>query len=640
MGKPYDQEMQALPKTLEWARGTNIEAFLGSVRTASTGPLVAVGSGGSLSTAYALAHAHQVATGQVASVLTPMEASATRLDPSTAIWLLSASGNNVDVVSAARSIAPREPRQVVALLGRKGSKVERVASTHPYIDCHIFAPPTGKDGFLATNSLFGSAALITRAFSAATSSGENPLASPHLTALVEHTSAVVEDWMEQVAPTLERDNLVVLHGPASALGAIDLESKFTEAALGQVQLADYRNFAHGRHHWLAKRGKTSAVLAFISDEDTDIASRTLSLIPAEVPVARVHLPGSTLGITLASLLAAFRITQWAGKHIGIDPGRPGVPEFGRKLYHLRPSQPKPEARAAKTTTRQVTAIQRKTGRSLEALTQSGEWEMWRTCLRRFEHELSTARFGAVVVDYDGTVVDTRHRFDPPSNEMASELTRLLDLGLMIGVATGRGKSVRVALRKVIPEKHWGRVIIGYYNGAALGPLGDEQTPQAAAPTCEIVQAAEKLREHPAILTHGTIELREHQLTLTGDRALSEQQLWEIAHGVTRGLEGVFSVARSSHSVDILDDFASKLRVGEQLRARGMSQDILSIGDRGRWPGNDHEFLAQPLSLSVDECSVDPSTCWNLAPAGHRGVAATLHALRSLHPLADGTVVWR
>jgi hypothetical protein len=57
--------------------------------------------------------------------------------------------------------------------------------------------------------------------------------------------------------------------------------------------------------------------------------------------------------------------------------------------------------------------------------------------------------------------------------------------------------------------------------------------------------------------------------------------------------------------------------------------VLCIGDRGRWPGNDFALLQEPYSLSVDEVSPDPNTCWNLAPPGHRGIQVTLDYLQSL-----------
>ena len=152
--------------------------------------------------------------------------------------------------------------------------------------------------------------------------------------LLPDTSAAPEAWESATAPLWTRPTTLVLYGPSTRVGAIDIESKFAEAALGHVQLADYRNFAHGRHHWLAKRSETSAVLAFISDADRALAERTLNLLPADVPQARVSFDGGPSAAALASLLAALRITGWAGAGRGIDPGRPGVPEFGRKLYHL------------------------------------------------------------------------------------------------------------------------------------------------------------------------------------------------------------------------------------------------------------------------------------------------------------------
>ena len=85
--------------------------------------------------------------------------------------------------------------------------------------------------------------------------------------------------------------------------------------------------------------ETSAVLAFITDADRALAERTLDLLPVEVPQARIEFAGGANALMLASLLAALRITGWAGVSRGIDPGRPGVPKFGRKLYHLRLPRP-------------------------------------------------------------------------------------------------------------------------------------------------------------------------------------------------------------------------------------------------------------------------------------------------------------
>jgi hypothetical protein len=85
-----------------------------------------------------------------------------------------------------------------------------------------------------------------------------------------------------------RQYLIVLCGRATRAAAWDVESRFHEAALGPVQVADYRNFAHGRHHWLAKHRERSGVVAFVTPEERDVAEKTLRLIPRDVPVCRLE----------------------------------------------------------------------------------------------------------------------------------------------------------------------------------------------------------------------------------------------------------------------------------------------------------------------------------------------------------------
>jgi hypothetical protein len=122
-------------------------------------------------------------------------------------------------------------------------------------------------------------------------------------------------WKREAERLWSRQTLVVLHGPATNAAAVDLESKFTEAALGNLQIADYRNFAHGRHHWLAKHGNVSGVLAFSSESDRLLATKTLSLLPKDIPVVRIDFEGNFLQVSLASLLTALHVAGWAGDSI-------------------------------------------------------------------------------------------------------------------------------------------------------------------------------------------------------------------------------------------------------------------------------------------------------------------------------------
>ena len=505
------------------------------------------------------------------------------------------------------------------------------ADIHSSICCST-PPPAGKDGFLATNSPLGFTVLLTRAYTDVFGSGSDWEDTVDcLEPLLPNTSTALEAWESATAPLWARPTTLVLYGPSTRIGAIDIESKFTEAALGHVQLADYRNFAHGRHHWLAKRSETSAVLAFISDADRALAERTLDLLSADVPQARVSFDGGPSAAALASLLVALRVTGWAGISRGIDPGRPGVPKFGRRLYHLPLPRPRRVSGLPRLTPREAAAITRKAGAGLGHLAASGEFGRWREALAAFRKRLRDARFVGIVLDYDGTVVDARHRFDPPKPEMAAELARLAGAGVRVAIATGRGKSVRHDMQRCLPRALWPLVLVGYYNGAEVALLDDDSAPDGSENVCVALQPlSEALSRHPELSESVCQEDRRSQITLQAASVMSKGRLWDLVHHVIQliGADDV-GVTRSDHSVDIVAAGVSKLNVVRRLRETVGDAPILAIGDRGRWPGNDHELLSEPFALGVDEISVDSTTCWHLGKPGQRGPTVTLEYLSTL-----------
>ena len=632
MPRSYAGEMTKLAATFDWAATADLDPLRRAVRTAGLSPLRAVGSGGSLTGAHALAGLHQRYTGHLAAVTTPLEAVGESLDATVATWLLSAGGGNADILSAAKMLIPREPRQLGVLCGREASPLAQLCRRHPFVDLLLYPPPAGKDGFLATNSLLGFTTLLTRAYAAEFGSDDDwPDTVAYLKRLLRDTAGALQSWEADTIPLWTRSTTLVLHGPSTRIGAIDLESKFTEAALGHLQLADYRNFAHGRHHWLAKRGQSSAVVAFVTDADRAIAERTLDLIPKDVPQARIPFDGGPSAVALASLLAALRITGCVGRTRGIDPGRPGVAEFGRKIYNLRLPRTRRIARLPRLTARKAAAIARKAGVAPGDLGALDDLGHWRDALTAFLTRLCSARFGGVVLDYDGTVVDTRRRSEPADPEMISELVRFAEAGARIGIATGRGASVRRDLQKRLPRALWPLVLVGYYNGAEITSLDDDGAPNGARRVCDALQSlADALRCQPALSNCARQEDRPFQITLEATRAMPGKRLWDLAHEaiLTTGVHDV-AVMSSSHSVDIVAGGVSKLNVVRRLRETVGDEPILAIGDRGRWPGNDHELLSEPFALGVDEINVDPATCWHLGKPGQRGPAVTIEYLSAL-----------
>ena len=641
MGKPYAEELSRLDETYAWALEAPLDALSAAVRVASADPLITVGSGGSYTSAQFTAAVHREFTSGTASAMTPLEAVST---PQTlrgsALMMLTAGGKNPDVVGAFRRLVKREPRRFVVLCASTGSPLGGLAAEHPQVDFIDFQPPSDKDGFLATNSLIASAVLVLRAYASAT--GADHRLPPSLEALVGVRSFPnpVEgvDWDSH--SFWRRETILLLYGPSTHAAAVDLESKFSEAALGSVQMADFRNFAHGRHHWLAKRSEASSVLALVTEDDRELAEALLGLLPKRVPTIKVELPGRGAHACLAGLVRVMLLTGQAGEVRGIDPGDPGVPAFGRRIYHLRAFGAGGTERHG-LPAREAAAIERKSGLTVPTLEARGQLERWRDAYRGFVARLSAAAFAGVVFDYDGTLCEEQHRFDPLPDDVAAELERLLQAGAIIGVATGRGKSVKRELRAAVDRRHWRRVVVGYYNGGDIALLDDDARPDGSESVSEpLARVAESLRSDPMLSALATLTFRRPQITIEpGPRGLGVEQLWGIAGRLLARPEAAgVNALRSGHSVDIVAPGVCKSAVVERvawLAPRGPDTPVLSIGDRGLWPGNDSLLLSGPYSLSADEVSPDPDSCWNLAKPGSRGPRAMLGYLARLRSSRAG-----
>ena len=638
MARPYAEELTKLAATFAWAATTDLRPLQQVIRGTGSSSLRAIGSGGSLTGAHVLAGLHQRYAGRLAAAVTPMAAMDAPLDDGVTAWLLSAGGANVDIVAAARALILREPRQLSILCGRQGSPLAELCRRHPFVNLLVYPPPAGKDGFLATNSLLGFSALLTRAYAMEFGLEAHwQEAVDCLEPLLLDADPTLMTWKTATTPLWTQSTTLVLHGSSTSVGAVDLESKFTEAALGHLQIADYRNFAHGRHHWLAKRSETSGVLAFITQADRSLAERTLRLIPPEVPQARLTFAGGPSAAALASLLAAIRITGWAGSVRGIDPGRPGVPAFGRKLYRLPLPRPRPARRLPRLTGRETAAITRKAGVEPGRLVGLGQFDHWHEALASFRDRLHDACFAGIVLDYDGTVVDTRSRFETAEPRIAGELVRLVESGVRVAIATGRGRSVRHDLQKFLPDELWHLVLVGYYNGAEVARLDDDSAPNGCRQmSSALLPLSEALKRHPELSAGVRQEDRPFQITLQPVSFMPPERLWDIVHKVIM-LTGTRDarVTRSGHSIDIVPSGVSKLNVVRRLRESIEEAPVLAIGDRGRWPGNDFELLSEPFALGVDEVSVDPATCWHLGEPGQRGPAVTLDYLSALEECDGG-----
>jgi hydroxymethylpyrimidine pyrophosphatase-like HAD family hydrolase/fructoselysine-6-P-deglycase FrlB-like protein len=631
MGKPYELELENLRQTYQWALRVPIGELCSFINASHGLPLVAVGSGGSFSAAHTAALLHQ-RTGIISKGVTPLEfVSFGESIQDTTVLILSAGGRNSDILSAFRFAATSEPRQLMAFCMRTQSPLANLCKDYRYTHFLDLDLPFGKDGFLAVNSLLAFVTILIRAYNDLLL--ENWVLPKDLPSISDIRQQFNDSSTQ---PLLDKNTWIILYGGWGLPAAVDFESKFTEAALCHVQIADYRNFAHGRHHWLAKRGRETGIVALITPAEKEMAQRTLNLLPQNIPSLQLTTDRSGPIGSLVLLVQVLHLVHLLGTAQGFDPGMPKIPTFGRRIYHLRLlSNSRPPVLPRGLDRGGAIAIIRKSRWSSLGSMGMKELGYWKHAYKAYIRRLECTPFGAVIFDYDGTLCDPKERYSGPPNEIIKELVRLLKGGIFIGIATGRGSSVRTDLQCLIGKKYWERILIGYYNGGDIALLSKGNHPDKTSPIHPSLQSIKNsLDNHQQFQRLCKYGCRPKQITIEP----LNPALWKITRSILldivakRRIPGI-KVLESGHSIDVIAPGVSKLDLvttceqdAKQIGSPGVA---LCIGDKGKWPGNDYELLSTPYSISVDTVSTDPSSCWNLSEPGHRGVQATLGYLKCI-----------
>lgn len=632
MGKPFEKELHKIEDTLQWAIQQDVSELRSELLHNRLIPLFIVGSGGSLSACQYAAILFQEC-GVMAKAVTPLELfySKNALRNSN-ILFISASGKNTDILFAYKTAISLEPSKIYSLCMKKASPLSKLAAEISISRHYEFDIPSGKDGFLATNSLVSFFAILHNVFQSTNDSISLPISN-------NNSLNDFDDFMRKVS---SNHTFNILYAGFGFPVAVDIESKLVEAALADVIISDYRNFGHGRHHWFAKRKANSAIIAIVTPEEELIAKKTLSLLPSDIPtlVIRTGYDNSFSSIDL--LVQSFYFIDALGKKQNIDPGRPGVPDYGSKLYNLRYASLFKE-KASMHGMERIAILRKVKTPSINELNDE-ERIFWSKAYESFKNTLKNTDYGAIVFDYDGTLCSSASRYTGISDEVTKELIRILAKGLVIGIATGRGQSVRNDLHSKIPTKYHSNVVIGYYNCADIGTLNNTQLPTKNGLRNVLLQEIFELIKNYSFPEEIFPELKPNQVTVEIKNKNSWQKIRStiIDLVLSKNYLGI-QILESSHSIDIIDQVSTcKLNILSYCKKIAVknkkAQDCLCIGDKGQWPGNDYQLLSSSYSLSVDEVSSLSEVCWNLVPPGMKDTKATLYYLSNLNFTKNGATI--
>jgi hypothetical protein len=570
--------------------------------------------------------------------MTPLEFSHSRqVVRGSAVIVVSGGGRNRDSIGSLERAIAWEADEVGVIAASQGSPLSALGQRYQDSVRVVELPSASpKDGFLATNSLLAILLAVWRWY--ARTDGQAYTSDDEIHSVVASAVGECRDGgplSQAIADILNKDNLFVIHGADVAPAVADLEARFTEGGIANLHMADARNFAHGRHNWFNRKANTS-VLGVSTEGEWAMVSGVLTALPSTVPNAHIRLATTGLGATVEATVIAMHVAGWAAAMRRVDIGRPRIPAFGRRLYHSPVLRASSMLRDSQRRRRDV-AVERKLAARGENFGDESAWLIAAAARSRFERQLHTNSYTAVVFDYDGTLCGRDARASGISPRIGEELTRLLSTGVEIAIASGRGHSLRSQLRNSLPDRWWASVVVAFYNGAVVCSLADDR-PLRDGEVYEPLLRLEKLLSSPSLGINGLeVNVRPQQLTIELAGEGRVRRLWARINEVVQELgDGDLTVTLSGHTIDVVPRDVSKVRVLSKLSSK--RDNVLTIGDQGGWPGNDFALMAATTSLSVDRVSSSLNTCWNLASPGVRGPAGLLDYLTSMESQGGGVRV--
>lgn len=627
----FSEKLNRIHETISLVEATDIRPIANAINEGRHRVAIAVGSGGSAVAAEYLARCRSTLSCAPTIVKTPMDLVVDDSDlRGCDVWLFSAGADNPDVAAAFDTALASDASSIRLVTVRAdGATTARArASGRCAVDLLPVADP--KDGFLATHSMIATVAALLAACEdqaarhiQTTVLGE--FAKDAEAALGAEARLAIEQTLEGFERT---DTLLVLHDPQLRAVGVLIETSMWETAICPVQRSDFRNFAHGRHVWLAQRPEHTRLLALTGLDGIPIWTAIDRLLPEEVPRTSFDFGGAGRFRVAMGIVSGLAVVEALGIATGIDPGKPGAGPFAKPIY---------EDRSLEELARRLVPRTRQKRLSLGVADASSHRD------RNVEREgqsrldaLLSACFSGIVLDYDGTIVATEDRLAPPSAAIVEELVRLADAGIDIAIATGRGGSSGEMLRQVLPERLHANIVVGYYNGAYIRTLDVDIAKEPATSNADLADVFEWLNTRKVVAAGRIPKAGPLQITVNNADLLDAAAFPSVVARCPAVIEGRIKVVRSQHSFDIVPSTTSKTEVVKHLLAShsDAGAEILAIGDSGQASGNDYELLTLQHGISVGAICGDPDGSWSLFGQQFTGPQALLRIL--LASKIDGT----
>lgn len=628
----FSTKLSELPSTIEMCLRSNLIPLATELKRGSDRPAVAVGSGGSIISAEYFRRCRDTCGCARTAVETCMQFATDMSGLSdTDVWLFTAGADNADIRAAVESAYQRGAARVFMITR---SSDGRAAIRLTGLGGLVFEVPVAsqKDSFLATHSLVATVTTLLLAFDVLTDVPFGAVLAAEFknAARLELSNVTREKYRVSFSKLTANDTLIVLSDPQLLPVASLLDTSVWEASICNVQSTDFRNFAHGRHTWLHHRRDSAFVVALTGRDWQQVHSAVLSLVPSDVRQSTFDFGNCGRFENAIGIITGLSLIEAMGQAVQLDPGKPGVEQFGRDLYD--------DPALFRSVQNLQPAVRHKCAAVFKQDASRPTMSELNPVLAGRLKALQNARIGAVVLDYDGTVVNTEARFEPPRRDIIEQVFRLRELGVTIALATGRGGSVGEDLRKIFDEEAQKDILIGYYNGAYLQNLNIDIDVHRPVADKDICSAIDWMRCNRHLFHRFDVPKMGVQIAIQKKDLVSASKFELKIGDFLKSIDDRLRLDRSAHSYDLVVQNASKLNVVRAIQDRvPEGAVILRLGDSGTVTGNDHELISSLFGISVDAVCFNAAGTWSLFGHKHTGPDALNRILASLIPAGFGCV---
>ncbi|WP_298463981.1 HAD family hydrolase [uncultured Erythrobacter sp.] len=586
---------------------------------------IAVGSGGSAASAAYFARCRQTLGLGPTSVETPtaIVLGASSLSTSN-VWLFSAGADNADARAAAMAASQRcSPRIDVVTRGSDGSAAQMALVRGGQV--HRVPVASESDGYLATHSMVSTSIALSLASDmlAHDAYGSEKIVETICRQIANmRTSSVRTELVDRFSSLRSTDSVILLADPLLAPIASMLETSLWEASLCPVQVADFRNFAHGRHSWLHHRPDETHLIALTTLDSHGLWNAIDLALPRPIRRCRFDFQDGGRLANALGLVDALGIVEAIGEVLNIDPAKPGYGQFGPLLYD--------DNALEQVAVGLPGSVRHKRSAMYRMDERSTHPASLRDAAKKTLSHLRSIRIAGVVLDYDGTIVSTADRFSPAASPIVEQLERLDAGGIAIGIATGRGHSAGEGLRAVLPVEMHSRVVVGYYNGSHVVPLTVDIERDPPPPDPVIGEMAAWLIKRSDLFSSTDYKVGKVQITINTSLVRDPMRFGRELESCSLVSDGQVRVQKSGHSFDIVSGKVSKLKVLAEVRSKikdGL--EVLCFGDSGAFGGNDAELLGHPTGISVGDVDGTMDGCISLFDGRLSGPEALLRVLSAL-----------